>query len=141
MNRSDKKKIIWNVIGVMAGICLAIYILVLLYYNPYYHYETFLKKEWFFIISAVIVGGIFSFFIIDTLYQERYIDELEKDQIMKRLRNDNLNKENLKLIDEIKKQDKEIKFLRSLLKEADEENSMLNESAASWEEEPPQPEI
>jgi RsiW-degrading membrane proteinase PrsW (M82 family) len=81
MNRSDKKRILWNVIGVIAGICLAIYILVLLYYNPYYHYETFLKKEWFFIISAVIVGGIFSFFIIDTLYQERYIDE--DDNIIK----------------------------------------------------------
>lgn len=141
MNKTKKKNIIWIVISITAGVLMIFYMLSLLYYNPFYRYEEFLKKEWFYVISCIVIGIIFAFFMIESMIEEREHEELYRDYIFKIQTNDNLNKENLRLINEIKKQDNEIEFLKSLIKEADKGNSMLNETAASRAEEPPHTQI
>lgn len=138
MNKTKKKNIIWIVISITAGVLMIFYMLSLLYYNPFYRYEEFLKKEWFYVVSSIVIGVIFAFFMIETMIEEREYENLYQDYLLRIQKNENLNKENLRLINEIKKQENEIEFLKSLIEESNKGNSMLNESASSWEEEPPQ---
>ena len=135
------KRIFWYLVSAFVGIGIAAYMIMLLYYNPYYHYELFIQREWFYIGTAVVLGIIVAIVFAGSFHQEKEYDELYSLYLIETSKNSILNKQNKELSDQLQSRRKEIDQLIDLLKEAEKGNSMLNESAASWEEEPPQPEI
>lgn len=102
------RQIFWYLISIIVGGGIAAYMIMLLYYNPYYRYEVFIEREWFYIGTAVVLGIIIAVIFAGTFQQEKEYEELLNSYSKQTVKNRLLENQNKELSDQLQFCRKEI---------------------------------